>query len=60
VAAPQAGSEAHASPFATRPDEADLSKLARWLYPLISYWIRAELREGRERAGLLTDTYRRW
>jgi hypothetical protein len=47
-------------PFSVRPDEEDLTKLARWLYPLISSKIRAELREGRERAGMLTDTYRRW
>jgi Domain of unknown function (DUF4157) len=46
--------------FATRPSESDLSHLARWLYPLISYRIKGELRENRERAGLLTDNYRRW
>jgi hypothetical protein len=47
-------------PFSTKPSDADLSKLARWLYPLISFRIRGELRENRERAGLLTDSYRRW
>jgi hypothetical protein len=48
------------SPFNSRPSEADLAKLARWLYPLISFRLKAELRQNRERAGLLTDTYRRW
>ena len=47
-------------PFANRPDDHDLSKLARWLYPLIRYQLKGELRENRERAGLLTDSYRRW
>jgi hypothetical protein len=43
-----------------RPSDADLSNLSRWLYPLIRYRLRGELREDRERAGLLTDHYRRW
>jgi hypothetical protein len=50
----------HSSLFAERPDDADLNRLARWLYPIISYQLRAELREGRERSGLLTESYRRW
>ena len=60
--APQAPSESGSasSVFSTRPSDADLSKLVRWLYPLISFRIRGELRENRERAGLLTDSYRRW
>jgi hypothetical protein len=49
-----------ASVFAKKPSDTDLSRLARWLYPLISYRLKGELREDRERAGLLTDTYRRW
>ncbi len=48
------------SAFSTKPSDADLSKLARWIYPLISFRIRGELRENRERAGLLTDSYKRW
>jgi syndecan 1 len=51
---------AQPNPFAERPDDADLSRLARWLYPILSYQLRAELREGRERSGLLTDNYGRW
>ena len=43
-----------------RPTEEDLSNLSRWLYPLIKYRLKGELREDRERAGLLTDHYRRW
>lgn len=43
-----------------RPDDADLSNLSRWLYPFIRYRLKGELREDRERAGLLTDHYRRW
>nr|MDA8047029.1 DUF4157 domain-containing protein [Actinomycetota bacterium] len=43
-----------------RPTEEDLSNLSRWLYPLIRYRLRGELREDRERAGLLTEHYRRW
>ena len=47
------------SPFSARPSDADLAKLASWLYPLISFKIRRELKTDRERAGLLTDLYRR-
>ena len=43
-----------------RPSDEDLSNLSRWLYPLIKYRLKGELREDRERAGLLTDHYRRW
>jgi hypothetical protein len=46
--------------FDKRPTEAQLSRLATWLYPLIVYKLRNEIRQGRERSGLLTDTYRRW
>jgi hypothetical protein len=46
--------------FAERPDDADLNRLARWIYPIISYLHRSELREGRERSGMLTDSYGRW
>ena len=46
--------------FDKRPTEAQLSRLASWLYPLIVYKLRSEIRQGRERSGLLTDTYRRW
>ena len=58
--APQAPTTPETSVFSTKPSDADLSKLARWLYPLISFRIRGELRENRERAGVLTDSYRRW
>ncbi len=54
------GSAPAANPFSAKPSDADLSKLVRWIYPLISFRIRGELRENRERAGLLTDSYRRW
>jgi hypothetical protein len=43
-----------------RPSDQDLSNLSRWLYPLIKYRLKGELREDRERAGLLTDHYRKW
>ncbi len=46
--------------FATRPSDEELSNLTQWMYPLISYKLKGELREGRERAGLVTDHYRRW
>ena len=46
--------------FSSRPSDKDLAKLASWLYPLISFKLRRELRSDRERAGLLTDSYRRW
>jgi hypothetical protein len=48
---------AHHSP---RPSDHDLNNLSRWLYPLIRYRLKGELREDRERAGLLTDHYGRW
>ena len=38
----------------------ELTNLSRWLYPLIRYRLKGELREDRERAGLLTEHYRRW
>jgi hypothetical protein len=44
----------------SRPSDEDLTNLSRWLYPLIKYRLKGELREDRERAGLLTDHYRRW
>jgi hypothetical protein len=43
-----------------RPTDEDLTNLSKWLYPLIRYRLKRELREDRERAGLLTDHYRRW
>jgi hypothetical protein len=46
--------------FSTKPSDEYLAKLVRWIYPLISFHIRSELREQRERAGLLTDSYLRW
>ncbi len=48
-----------AEPMA-RPSDEDLTNLSRWLYPLIRYRLKGELREDRERAGLVTDHYRRW
>jgi hypothetical protein len=55
------GAEGEAQgPFVERPSEPDLARLARWLYPIISYRLKGELKEDRERAGLLTDSYRRW
>lgn len=47
----------HKSP---RSEEHELSELANKLYPLITDKLRRELRDIRERAGLLTDSYRRW
>ena len=58
-AAPQGPDESH-SGLMERPSEEDLSNLSRWLYPLIKYRLKGELREDRERAGLITDHYRRW
>ena len=43
-----------------RPSDDGLTRLTEWLYPLLSYKIRGELRDGRERSGLVTDQYRRW
>jgi hypothetical protein len=62
-AVPQANEavgQGESSLWASRPGDEDLEKMARWLYPLISFRIRAELREGRERSGMLTDSYGRW
>ena len=44
----------------SRPSDEDLTNLSRWLYPLIKYRLKGDLREDRERAGLITDHYRRW
>jgi hypothetical protein len=46
--------------LSAEPTDEELSQLAHQLYPIISYRIKGELREDRDRAGLLTDTYRRW
>ena len=46
--------------LSARPSDHDLNNLSRWLYPLIRYRLKGELREDRERAGLLTDHYSRW
>jgi hypothetical protein len=46
--------------FANRPSDQELHNLTRWLYPLIKYRLKGDLREDRERAGLLTDHYRKW
>lgn len=48
------------TPFTERPSDDVLSNLTRWLYPLIKFRLKNDLREDRERAGLLTDNYRRW
>lgn len=42
-----------------KPSEEDLDKLTGWLWPLMRFRLRKELRDDRERAGLLTDLYRR-
>jgi hypothetical protein len=60
AAAPVTAPHARTNPFATRPSDQDLTNLSRWLYPLIKYRLKGDLREDRERAGLLTDHYRRW
>jgi hypothetical protein len=54
------GQDGQAGQFAQRPSDQELTNLSRWLYPLIKYRLKGELREDRERAGLLTDHYRRW
>jgi hypothetical protein len=46
--------------FSNRPSDQELHNLSRWLYPLIKYRLKGDLREDRERAGLLTDHYRKW
>jgi hypothetical protein len=58
--APANAQQAQASPFGRRPSDQELTNLSRWLYPLIKYRLKGELREDRERAGLLTNHYRRW
>ena len=50
----------HGSLWASRPSDTDLARMARWLYPFITFRLRGELREGRERSGMVTDTYGRW
>jgi Domain of unknown function (DUF4157) len=52
--------EKDAGPFGKRPSDKELANLSYWLYPLISHKIKGELREGRERLGMITDHYRRW
>jgi hypothetical protein len=54
---PQPPESVDASP---KPSDRDLANLSKWLYPLIKFRLKADLREDRERAGLLTDNYRRW
>jgi hypothetical protein len=54
------GQDGQGALFANRPSDQELTNLSRWLYPLIKYRLKGELREDRERAGLLTDHYRRW
>jgi hypothetical protein len=58
--APATAQQVQESPFTRRPSDQELTNLSRWLYPLIKYRLKGELREDRERAGLLTDHYRRW
>jgi hypothetical protein len=55
-----AGQDEETGPFSTRPSEQELHNLSRWLYPLMKYKLKMDLREDRERAGLLTDHYRKW
>jgi hypothetical protein len=58
---PQASAqEGQAGTFSNRPSDQELHNLSRWLYPLIKYRLKGDLREDRERAGLLTDHYRKW
>jgi hypothetical protein len=52
--------EKDAGPFGKRPSDKELANLSYWLYPLISHKIKGELREGRERLGMITDHYRKW
>jgi hypothetical protein len=47
-------------PQTDRPNNRDLHRLTDWIYPMVSHKIKAELREGRERLGLITDHYRKW
>ena len=53
-------SDAKDGPFGKRPSDNELANLSYWLYPLISHKLKGELREGRERLGMITDHYRRW
>jgi hypothetical protein len=53
-------SDKDSGPFGKRPSDRELANLSYWLYPLISHKIKGELREGRERLGMITDHYRRW
>jgi hypothetical protein len=57
---PPSPSDGLRSLWPNRPSETDLEKMARWLYPLISYRMRSELRDGRARTGDTTDVYGRW
>ncbi|HET6915497.1 MAG TPA: DUF4157 domain-containing protein [Acidimicrobiales bacterium] len=57
---PDATSGQQPSTSLERPSDEELTKWSQWLYPLIRYRLKGELREDRERAGLLTDHYRRW
>lgn len=52
--------DAKDGPFGKRPSDNDLANLSYWLYPLISHKLKGELREGRERLGMITDHYRKW
>lgn len=49
-----------ASDWSTKPPDAELTRLAQWLYPLIRYRLRGDLLADRDRAGVLTDLYRGW
>jgi hypothetical protein len=55
-----AGSTSATSSGAERPSDQELANLTKWLYPLIKHRLKGDLREDRERAGLLTDHYRKW
>jgi hypothetical protein len=54
------GRSPYESLWPDRPSEIDLERMARWLYPIISYRLRSELRDGRIRSGGITDSYQRW
>jgi Domain of unknown function (DUF4157) len=57
---PASPSRPNKSLWPQRPSDTDLARMARWLYPFITFRLRGELREGRERSGMVTDTYGRW
>ena len=57
---PAAPAGGRGSLWSSRPSDTDLARMARWLYPFITFRLRGELREGRERSGMVTDTYGRW